>query len=78
MQKVLVALAILLLCLSLAACASPEAVRQRSGGLGADVGNRPPTVESFPSKFVAVTPAPFLSPIGATGSVASAAAPDKR
>ncbi|MFN8500176.1 MAG: hypothetical protein U0641_20170 [Anaerolineae bacterium] len=78
MQKLLMALAVVWLCLTLAACASPEAQRQRAGGPGADVGNRPPTVEPFPSKFVAVTPGPYLSPIGATGSVPPAAEPDKR
>ncbi len=78
MQKLLTVLAIVLLCLALAACASPEAERQRAGGPGGDIGNRPPTVEPWPSKFIGVTPAPYLSPMGATGSVAPAAQPDKR
>jgi hypothetical protein len=30
--------------LALAGCTSPEAARQRGGGPGADVGNRPPQV----------------------------------
>ena len=78
MQKLLMTLAILLLCLALAACASPEAQRQRAGGLGGVIGNRKPTVEPWPSKFIGVTPAPYLSPIGATGSVPPAEQKDKR
>ena len=37
--------AIVLVALALAACASPEATRMRAGGPGADVGNRSPVVE---------------------------------
>jgi hypothetical protein len=47
----------LLLALALAAC-SPEAGRTRSGGPGADVGNRPnPRVEPLPDLHGAMDPA---------------------
>jgi hypothetical protein len=35
----------LVVCAALSGCASPEAVRQRGGGPGADVGNRPAQVK---------------------------------
>ena len=50
---------ILWLTLILAGCSSPEAQRVREGGPGADIGNREPTVQPKPSKFIAVTPGPF-------------------
>ena len=37
--------ALLVICIAMAGCASPERARRRGGGPGADVGNRSRTVE---------------------------------
>jgi hypothetical protein len=37
--------AVLIMCVGVAGCTSPEATRTRGGGAGADVGNRPKDVK---------------------------------
>ena len=58
-----------LLALSLAACdASPEAGRTRSGGPGADTGNRTATVQLHPGGSEAYYGTPNLNPRIATAA----------
>jgi hypothetical protein len=51
------------------ACSSPEAQRSRSGGLGADIGNRgdvpQPAVAPSPPPSIPVTSTPVASPAAA-------------